>query len=405
MTRCIAVFVAFGLCIALPIQAWAQTEDPVKTGLEVLKTQQFDLLHGRSVGLIMNHTSVDASGRSLLDLLRQNRRVDVAAVFTPEHGLFGNLDQRFGHSTHPRYNIPVYSLYGDTLEPQDWQLAGVEALVFDIQDLGTRADTYLGTLAWSMQAAARNELPFVVLDRPNLIGAELIGGGIPLMADCNHPKSIYPIPTQHGMTIGELARLFNKEYHVGANLYVVPMENYDRAMTFEDTGLRWISPSPNITSQTTAFLYVGLGLLEGTNLSVGRGTETPFELFGAPWVDARRWLELLEDREAELAGVSVEQAVFTPNDSAYAGQECQGIRIEITDFEVYDGFYVAIELMQALLAVHPDLFDVQGTASLAGDRTFPDALNGFEDPLSILTRWDTVAEELFAPVRDLYMLY
>ncbi len=403
----------------------------VKPGLEVLLASRLDLVRGRRVGLITNPTGVDRSLRSSLDRLRAHPEVNLVALYGPEHGVRGEAQagesvayQVDGHS-----GLPVYSLYGQA-EPQlvdpladldarmrsfDTQAAGkqiesgmlegVDVLVFDLQDVGTRVYTYVATMAYAMQAAAERGIPFVVLDRPNPINGVTMEG--PVLESPRHSSFIglHPIPLRHGMTAGELALLFNARFHARpADLTVVPMAGWRRADWFEATGLPWVMPSPNLPAPDTAAVYPGQVLLEGTNLSEGRGTTRPFELFGAPWIDG--YVLARELNGLGLVGVAWREAWFTPTFSKFAGQRCGGCQVHVTDREAYRPVATTLALLAAVrrlhgpkLAWHADYFDkVMGTA------TVREAMEQGEAPARIVAGWHAGLEE-FARTRSAFLLY
>src|SRR5262249_3715696 len=256
----------------------------VQTGLDVLEMQKFAPLKGKRIGLITNHTGVDANGKTTIDLLSRAPGVTLLALFSPEHGLAGRLDDKVVSSKDPATGLPIYSLYGETRRPTDEMLKDIDALVFDIQDAGVRFYTYTTTMGYCMEAAAKKGIAFYVLDRPNPIGGEIVEG--PMLDDNKRDFVAYfPLPVRYGLTIGELAQLYNAENHINADLHVVQMKNWHRNYFFESTGIRWIPPSPNLRTTKGAILYPGLEILQNAGVSVGRGTEAPFEIFGAPWMN------------------------------------------------------------------------------------------------------------------------
>src|SRR5581483_2880797 len=293
--------------------------NPVSTGIDVLQRGGFVPLRGRRVGLITNHTGLNREGHATADLLHAAPNLQLAALFGPEHGIRGALDEHVPDMKDEATGLPVYSLYGARNRPTAEQLAGLDTLVFDIQDIGTRFYTYISTLGLTLEEAAKHGLRYVVLDRPNPLGGLEVEG--PLAdADQLSFTAYHRLPIRHGMTVGELARLFNAEKKLGADLQVILVEGWRRADFWDATNLTWVNPSPNMRSLTEALLYPGIGLLETTNISVGRGTDTPFEIFGAPWLDGRRLAAALNAREAP--GVRFVPVRFTPKSSVYAGQAC-----------------------------------------------------------------------------------
>lgn len=325
----------------------------VKTGLDVWVEQGFAPLRGRRVGAIVNPTSVDSRFRHLADLLASTPGVHLAALFGPEHGIRGEAQymEAVGEARDRRTGVPVYSLYGssfDSLSPRQEWLQGLDALVFDIQDVGSRYYTYIYTMALAMQAAAKAKVPFYVLDRPNPLNGVALEGNL-VGERYRSFVGLYALPNRHGMTAGELARLFNAEHGWGCELTVVPCEGWRRAAWWSHTGLPFIPPSPNMPTPDTALVYPGMCLGEGTNVSEGRGTCRPFEQFGAPWVDTDALLARLA-RE-QLPGVSFRPVGFTPTFDKYRGQSCNGLFIHVNDREAFLPLRTGIAIFQALREV------------------------------------------------------
>ena len=309
----------------------------VRPGIEVLLEDSLHLVENIRVGLITNHTGVDRAGHSTIDRLAGAEAVDLVALFSPEHGTRGTAEagERIGDGRDAVTGLPVHSLSGSTLKPTPEDLQGLEALLFDIQDIGSRYYTYVSTMALGMEAAGEAGIPFIVLDRPNPIGGTRVQGNV-LSAAFSSMVGMYPVPMRHGMTPGELARMFVGEFGLKVELHVVPADGWERSMAFDDTGLPWIGPSPNMPSITSATHYVGTCLFEGTNLSVARGTDRPFQQIGAPWLDGA----LMADRlgEYEFEGVHFEAVTFTPEspgDGKFDGEAVHGVRLVELD-EGYD---------------------------------------------------------------------
>jgi uncharacterized protein YbbC (DUF1343 family)/CubicO group peptidase (beta-lactamase class C family) len=323
----------------------ADAPSSVKVGIDVLAADGFRPLAGRRVGLVVNHTARDASGRRTVDVLSAAPGVQLVSLFSPEHGLEGDHDKKVASGSDAATGLPVYSLYGSAKRPSAEMLQGIDTLVFDIQDVGARFYTYITTLAYTMEAAAQQGLDYVVLDRPNPITADRVQGPV-MDADLRSFAGYYPLPTRHGMTVGELASLFNAEARIGVRLTVVPARGYSRGLWFDETGLPWINPSPNLRSLNQAVLYPGVAMLEGANISVGRGTETPFELVGAPWIDGARLASYLNARG--IRGIRFAPATFTPTSGPYSGKTFGGIRIVLVDREALDAPGLGIELIAAL---------------------------------------------------------
>jgi uncharacterized protein YbbC (DUF1343 family)/CubicO group peptidase (beta-lactamase class C family) len=375
--------------------------DRVRPGIEVLAASGFAPLAGKRIGVITNHTGIDASGRSTLRLLLQAPGVKVQAIFSPEHGLSGALDEKVASGRDPATGLPVYSLYGKTMRPTAAMLRGLDALVYDIQDVGTRFYTYITTMAYAMEAAAGAGLDFYVLDRPDPITASLVQGPV-LDPDLKSYIGYFPLPVRYGMTAGELAQLFNKERAIGAKLHVVPMQGYQRQIWFDQTGLRWVNPSPNLRSLTQAILYPGVGMIESANVSVGRGTATPFELIGAPWISGERLARYLSRRC--LPGIVFEPVTFTPGASPYAHKCCEGVRLKVVDRNALDVPALGVELAAALYRLYPGQFHLDQTVGMIGSRQVLQAIKNGDDPQTIQRRWQP-GLDAFCRLRAKYLLY
>src|SRR5208282_3771904 len=321
----------------------------VKTGIDVLEAHAFDALQiaGRKkkIGVLTNQTGLDADGRRTIDVLAHAPGVSLEAIFSPEHGVAGTLDTTaMTNSTDAATGVPVYVVYGAkeaARRPPVDVLSGLDAVVVDLQDAGTPFWTYETTLGYFLEAAAKAGIEIIVLDRPNPITGSFVQGPIP---DAGRESFVnyYPVPVRHGMTMGELARMFNAERGINAKLTVVPMEGWLRGDWFDSTGLGWVNPSPNLRSVTEAALYPGVALIEGTNVSVGRGTDTPFELVGAPWVKSRELAAYLNERG--IAGVRFVPVTFTPTAAVYSGQKCEGVNVVLTERNALDAPELGIEL-------------------------------------------------------------
>jgi uncharacterized protein YbbC (DUF1343 family)/CubicO group peptidase (beta-lactamase class C family) len=327
----------------------APIDAQVLTGIDVLERDGFKQLKGMRIGLVTNQTGRDRLERPTIDVLFKAPDVKLVALFSPEHGIRGLADEKVSDSQDEVTGLPVYSLYGETRRPKPEQLEGLDALVYDIQDVGVRFYTYTATLGNVMEEAARVKLPIFVLDRPNPINGVDVEGPV-ADADKFSFTAYYAIPVRYGMTIGELARFFNEEKHLGADLRVVQLENWRRAMWLDSTGLTWTNPSPNMRSLTEATLYPGIGLLETTNVSVGRGTDTPFEIVGAPWIDAAKLAAQLNGRR--IPGVRFIPIRFKPNTSVFKNEECGGVNIVITDRARFQSVATGIEIAVALHSLY-----------------------------------------------------
>ncbi|GIW94871.1 MAG: hypothetical protein KatS3mg110_2912 [Pirellulaceae bacterium] len=337
---------------------------PVRVGIDVLRAQEFRLLAGQRVGLISNPTGISSDGQSTVELLYHAPGVKLVALFSPEHGWSAQLDTpRVADTKDPLTGLPVYSLYGDARKPSSEVLEKLDTLVFDIQDIGCRFYTYISTMGLALEAAAEQKKRFVVLDRPNPINGVDVSGPL-LDAGRESFVGFHRIPIRHGMTAGELARMIAAERGWDVELHIVPLENWDRRDYFDATGLPWINPSPNMRSLNAATLYPGIGLLETTNLSVGRGTDTPFEIVGAPWIEPVSWakhLNSLPEGQAENKPVVRFVPVwFTPSSSVYSGQRCGGVRIVILDRYRLDPVRLGLAIARQLRLDYPDQWNIDG---------------------------------------------
>jgi uncharacterized protein YbbC (DUF1343 family)/CubicO group peptidase (beta-lactamase class C family) len=380
---------------------------PVLTGIDVLERDNFKQLEGRKVGLITNHTGRNREGRSTIDVLASAKNLKLVALFSPEHGLRGMEDAPVGDTRDERTGLPVYSLYErNRRRPAADMLRGIDTLVFDIQDIGARFYTYITTCGYAMEEAARNNIKFVVLDRPNPINGYDIEGPVAEQELTEQASfsftSYHPIPVRYGMTIGELAMLFNRERNINAELQVIKMEGWRRASYYDDTSLMWVNPSPNMRSLIEALLYPGIGLLETTNLSVGRGTDTPFEVVGAPWVDALKLAEALN--RAGLSGARFVPIRFTPKASKFAGEECGGINIIITDRGSFRPVAAGIEIAYQLNRLHPQAWKADDYIRLLANRAVLAALKEGRTAAEITAVWQPGLAQ-FARVRQKYLIY
>jgi uncharacterized protein YbbC (DUF1343 family)/CubicO group peptidase (beta-lactamase class C family) len=349
-----------------------QSPSPTLTGLDVLVRDNFKQLKGRRVGLITNHTGVDRNGRRNIDLLYNADGVELVAIFGPEHGIAGKLDHDgITDARDAATGLPIYSLYGETRKPTDKQLKGIDTLVFDIQDIGCRFYTYEATMAWAMEAAAEHGLQYVVLDRPNPIGGVAIEGPL---ADAGRESFVgfHTVPLRHGMTIGELATMYRAEKELDVDLKVIKAENWRRGDLWDATGLMWINQSPNMRSLTEAILYPGMGVWETTNVSVGRGTDTPFEVLGAPWIDAVKFAAALNG--AKLPGVRFTPIEFTPDDSKFKGERCGGVNVAITNQEKFEPVAVGMEIAATLRRLYPLDWQVKRADRLLINKEVYDAI-------------------------------
>lgn len=390
---------------SLPADAAAVRDrvcDPVRVlpGVDVLRQEGCRRLLGSAVGIITNHTGLCVDGTPTLDMLLEHG-VPVKAIFSPEHGFAGVLDEAVASARHEPTGLPIHSLYGETKRPTAEWLAGLDTLVFDIQDIGVRFYTYCTTLGMCLEEAGRHGLRFVVLDRPNPITGRHVEGPLMDLA-LRHFAGYYQLPVRHGMTLGELARLYNQEYGFGANLEVVPVQGWRRECWWDQTGLEWTNPSPAMRTLTAATLYPGLCCLESANLSMGRGTDTPFEIIGAPWLDARRVAG--EMNALRLPGIGFVPIHFTPALRVHAGERCGGLRCIITDREALQPVRMAMHLAEVLHRLHTDAFRFDTIGRLVGTNRAPQLLAQFIPAAAITDEWRE-DEASFAELRSGYLLY
>ncbi len=373
----------------------------VQTGLDVLEAQKFAPLRGKHVGLITNHTGLDAQGRSTVDVLSHAGGFQVIALFSPEHGLAGRNDEKVSSTKDPSTGLPVYSLYGDTRRPTEEMLKGIDALVFDVQDAGVRFYTYTATMGYCMEEAAKRKIAFFVLDRPNLLGGEIIEGPM-LDADKTNFVAYFPLPVRYALTIGELAQFFNTENHIGADLHVITVRNWHRNYFFESTGIKWIPPSPNLRTIKGSILYPGIEILQSAGVSVGRGTQTPFEEFGAPWMNGDEVAAALNARN--LPGVHFAGQPFIPIAGLYSGLRCGGVSIKITDRFKVRSMRMGLEIAAILQKLYPKQFEISKMVELVGNTDTMQQLQSGVPPEKIVASWsDSLAT--FDKVRRKYFLY
>ncbi len=383
------------------IMAQAESAPAVLNGIDVLREQNFGLLAGKRVGLITNHTGLAADGATTIDLLLQSKTCRLVALFSPEHGIRGTMDARIDSGADERTGLPIYSLFGDVKRPTADMLKSVDVLVFDIQDVGTRFYTYITTMAYCMEEAAKAGIPFMVLDRPNPIGGVHVEGPM-LDADQTSFIGYMPLPIRHGMTVGELARYFNRENRIGAQLNVVAMKGWRRSHYYWDTGQVWVAPSPNMRTVTAALLYPGTCLLEGTNLSVGRGTERPFEMIGAPWIDPREFVAAL--RASGLPGVRFVPVYFTPATDRHQGVKCGGTCLIITEVERLNSVLLGLTLVSILNKLYPNEFKMDRIGEYLGNPSAVRLLKDKKSPSEVL-RSDGPFLQKFLTKRQQALIY
>ena len=374
----------------------------VLTGIDVLSRDDFAPLSGRRVALITNHTGVDRHGQSTIRHLHDAENVELVKIFSPEHSLSGKLDiPHIPDDIETGTGVPVLSLYGDVRRPTAAMLEGIDTVVFDIQDIGTRFYTYISTMGNAMQAAADGHTRFVVLDRPNPINGVDVSG--PMLDEGKQSfVGFHRLPVRHGMTVGELARLFKVEMAIDVDLQIIEMHGWHRRDYFDATKLPWINTSPNIRSLNAAILYPGIGLLETTNMSVGRGTDTPFEVIGAPWIDGKALASYLNG--TSLPGVSFDAARFTPDASKFAGETCSGVRLTITNREIFEPLRVGFEIARHLATAYADTWDVDAYSRLLGnDQTLQAVRQGLSYSEILASYEDGL--NAFRERRGRYLLY
>lgn len=408
--RASAACLAAALCCACAADSPPAGQAPpaVVTGLEALLRDGPGPLEGKRVGLITNHTGIDNSGTLGLERIHADPRIDLVALYSPEHSITGRVEagEHVDSGREPQTGLPVHSLYGETRKPTPEMLDSVDVLVFDIQDIGTRYYTYVWTMALAMQAAAENDRDFVVLDRPNPIGGELFHGNIQDSTQLTF-VGLYPVPMRHGFTPGELAGYLNEVHGIGARLTVIPLENWTRSTWFDDTELPWVAPSPNMPTLESAAHYAGTCLFEGTNVSVGRGTDAAFSQIGAPWIDSDSLAARL--RGYDIPGVRIDPVTFTPRspgDGKYPDTQVDGVRFTVTDRSTYDPTRAGIAALVEIRALGGDslTFRPAHFDRLAGTDRVRTLLAAGATADSITSGWAAQRAE-FASVRQRFLLY
>lgn len=396
------------LTIAVVLAVLPAAAGSVKTGLDNIGEHK-QLLNGQRIGIITNHTAYNSRGQYMVDVFRDIGSVRPTALFSPEHGIDGAQEagEPIEGQTDTRYNLPVYSLYGKTNKPTAAMLKNIDILVFDIQDIGARFYTYISTMSLAMEAAAECGKRFVVLDRPNPINGLKIEGNI-LEPEFASFVGMYPIPARHGMTVAELATIFNQQgwlkNGIKADLVVVPMKGWRRRMWYDQTGLTFIKPSPNIPDLQTAAVYPGLCLLEGTNVSEGRGTDMPFRQFGAPWMDAKKLAMRLN--RLNLPGLRFAPTGFTPTSSKYQGQKCHGVKMIITGRELLEAYYSGIMIVNELFQMYPERFRwrTRHFDRLCGTSAVREAVTSRSSIEKLRKDWQPELKSFLA-IRKKYLMY
>jgi uncharacterized protein YbbC (DUF1343 family)/CubicO group peptidase (beta-lactamase class C family) len=376
--------------------------EPVLTGIDVLAAEGFARLRGKRVGLLTNQNGRSRQGESTIDLLARAPGVTLVALFSPEHGIRGQFDDRVSSSRDEKTGLVIHSLYGETRRPTGAMLDGIDTFVIDLQDIGARFYTYPASVAYVMEEAVKRKLSVVVLDRPNPID------GFDIEGPAQDPSSFgfngyLRMPIRHGLTLGELARLFNGEQAIGADLTVVPMKHWRRDDWFDDTGLAWANPSPNMRNMVAATVYPGIGAIEGTNISVGRGTDTPFEQFGAPWIDGPALAAALN--ASGLPGIRFYPVTFTPAAGAkLGGQACQGVFLIVTDRDRLRPVRVGLQIAATLWRLYGPQFKLDDAAYLFGSKSMLEKIRAGEEPAAIAATW-VQDEAEWRLTRAKYLLY
>jgi uncharacterized protein YbbC (DUF1343 family)/CubicO group peptidase (beta-lactamase class C family) len=373
----------------------------VLTGIDVLERDGFKQLANLRIGLVTNQTGRDRAGHSTIDVLFKAPNVKLVALFSPEHGIRGLADEKVSDTKDEQTGLPIYSLYGESRRPKPEQLKDLDALVYDIQDVGARFYTYISTLGIVIEEAGKAKLPVFILDRPNPINGVDVEGPI-ADADKLSFTAYHTIPVRHGMTVGELARFYNDDKKLAADVRVIQMENWRRAMWFDSTNLSWINPSPNMRSLTEAALYPGIGLLETTNVSVGRGTDTPFEVIGAPWLDGQKLASYLNARR--IPGVRFIPVRFKPNTSVFKNEECGGVNVVITDRDRFKSVATGIEVAVALHSLFAADWKVDSYLRLLVNADALERLKRGATPEELMQSWNGKLSE-FERARARVLLY
>ncbi len=378
----------------------------VLSGLDVLEKQDFAPLQGKKIGIIANHTAIDANGKNIIDVLfAQSQKFQIKAVFSPEHGFRGTADhgEKIENSSDPATGLPLYSLYGKYQRPSPEMLAGIDALVFDIQDVGARFYTYLTTMGYALEEAAKNNIEFFVLDRPNPVSGSILEGPV-LQDDIQVFTAYFPVPVRHGFTPGEMAKFHAGSKKLDVKLTVIPVSGWNRNMFYDETGLQWINPSPNIRNVEAAMLYPGIGCFEATNMSVGRGTQSPFMWFGAPWLKGKKLAKMLS--KAGIQGVKFTREKRTPDKDVYAGLKCDGVRMEITDKTALRPLEIFIHTACILRKLQPKDFVIKWNEirRMLGNDRFKALYESKAAPAVILHDFEQDRKD-FETVRTKYLLY
>ena len=374
----------------------------VKLGIDVLAENNFSIIKNKKVGLIINHTSINSNWRSTIEIIAESNVCELVAIFTPEHGFDGKLDEYINYGDSLIYNVPVYSLYGETLRPEKRMIRNIDYLIFDILDIGTRFYTYIGTMKYCMEVANENNIGFIVLDRPNPINGIDISGPMLKKINVFGLAGVHNLPIRHGMTPGELALLFKADEKMQLNLNIIKMEGWKREMWFDETGLPWVNPSPNIRNMNQASLYPGLGLFERLNVANKRGLPSPFEMIGAPWINAYDFVNSLN--KYNLPGVNFTPIKFFPEEHKYSNELCEGIYITITDREKLEPVKLGFIIIITLYKMYPQEFDIDKLWHITRSKALIDLIKNDSSITELIDSWQNNLD-MFIKKRSKYLFY
>ena len=374
----------------------------VKLGIDVLTENNFSIIKNKKVGLIINHTSINSNWRSTLEIIAESNACELVAIFTPEHGFDGKLDEYINYEDNLIYDVPVYSLYGETLRPQKRMIQNIDYLIFDILDIGARFYTYIGTMKYCMEVANENNIGFIILDRPNPINGIDISGPMLKKTNVFGLAGIHNLPIRHGMTPGELALLFKADEKMKLNLNIIKMEGWKRALWFDETGLPWVNPSPNIRNMNQACLYPGLGLFERLNVANKRGLPSPFEMIGAPWINAYDLVNRLN--KYNLPGVNFTPIKFSPEEHKYRNELCEGIYITITDRDKLEPVKLGFIIIITLYKMYPQEFDIDKLWHITRSQDLIEEIKNDTSIAELIKDWNKDLD-VFRNNRAKYLLY
>ena len=374
----------------------------VKLGIDVLAENNFSIIKNKKVGLIINHTSINSNWRSTIEIIAESNVCELVAIFTPEHGFDGKLDEYINYGDSLIYNVPVYSLYGETLRPEKRMIRNIDYLIFDILDIGTRFYTYIGTMKYCMEVANENNIGFIVLDRPNPINGIDISGPMLKKINVFGLAGVHNLPIRHGMTPGELALLFKSDEKMQLNLNIIKMEGWKREMWFDETELPWLNPSPNIRNMNQASLYPGLGLFERLNVANKRGLPSPFEMIGAPWINAYDFVNSLN--KYNLPGVNFTPIKFFPEEHKYSNELCEGIYITITDREKLEPVKLGFIIIITLYKMYPQEFDIDKLWHITRSKALIDLIKNDSSITELIDSWQNNLD-MFIKKRSKYLFY